>query len=43
MSSSHLLIVERESTLYVSLNRPDIHNAFNPENDKGSHQPFYSS
>ena len=31
MSESTILVVEENSILYVSLNRPKVHNAFNPE------------
>ena len=31
MNKSTILTVEQDSVLYVSLNRPELHNAFNPE------------
>ena len=31
MSESTILIIEKDAVLYVSLNRPHVHNAFNPE------------
>ena len=31
MASSTVLVSEKNSILYVSLHRPDVHNAFNPE------------